>query len=67
MVHGPCGNMKFALLKWYELQINNDKYIIKISEGSFTVFAPVDKAFEAVPDLEAVLEDTEALSAILLR
>merc|ERR1711990_1278662 len=36
-------------------------------EGSFTVFAPVDKAFEAVPDLEAVLEDTEALSAILLR
>ena len=37
------------------------------SDGKFTVFAPVDKAFEAIPDLGAVLEDKEALTAILLR
>jgi len=38
------------------------------SDGPFTVFAPTDEAFAALPEgtLEALLEDTEALSQILL-
>lgn len=37
------------------------------SEGPFTVFAPTDEAFAALPEgtLEALLEDKEALTAIL--
>lgn len=37
------------------------------SEGPFTVFAPTDEAFAALPEgtLEALLEDTEALTEIL--
>ena len=36
-------------------------------EGPFTVFAPTDEAFAALPEgtVEALLEDTEALTAIL--
>jgi uncharacterized surface protein with fasciclin (FAS1) repeats len=36
-------------------------------EGPFTVFAPTDEAFERLPDgtIEALLEDTEKLAAIL--
>ncbi|PWE27126.1 Nex18 symbiotically induced protein [Pararhodobacter marinus] len=36
-------------------------------EGSFTVFAPTDAAFAALPEgtVEALLEDTEALTGIL--
>jgi len=36
-------------------------------EGPFTVFAPTDDAFAALPDgtIEALLEDTDALAAIL--
>jgi uncharacterized surface protein with fasciclin (FAS1) repeats len=38
------------------------------SEGPFTVFAPTDEAFAALPEgtIEALLADTEALAAILL-
>ena len=38
------------------------------SEGPFTVFAPTDEAFAKIPqaDLEALLQDTEALKAVLL-
>ena len=38
------------------------------SEGPFTVFAPTDEAFAALPEgtLESLLEDTDALSQILL-
>ncbi|WP_292470735.1 fasciclin domain-containing protein [Methanolobus sp.] len=38
-----------------------------IGEGPFTVFAPTDEAFEALPEgtLEALLNDKEALTAIL--
>lgn len=37
-------------------------------DGPFTVFAPTDEAFAALPDgtLEGLLEDTDALSEILL-
>lgn len=37
------------------------------SEGPFTVFAPTDEAFAALPDgaLEALLNDPEALKAVL--
>ncbi len=37
-------------------------------DGPFTVFAPTDEAFAALPEgtLESLLEDTEALSQILL-
>ena len=37
-------------------------------EGPFTVFAPTDDAFAALPEgtLESLLEDTDALSEILL-
>jgi uncharacterized surface protein with fasciclin (FAS1) repeats len=37
-------------------------------EGPFTVFAPTDAAFEALPDgaLEGLLADTDALTAVLL-
>ncbi|MFP4323021.1 MAG: fasciclin domain-containing protein [Anaerolineales bacterium] len=37
-------------------------------EGPFTVFAPTNEAFEAIPedDLNALLDDPEALSAVLL-
>lgn len=37
------------------------------SEGPFTVFAPTDEAFAAIPaaDLEALLADKEQLSAVL--
>jgi len=36
-------------------------------EGPFTVFAPTDEAFAKIPaaDLEALLQDTETLTAIL--
>ena len=36
-------------------------------EGPFTVFAPTDEAFAAIPaeDLEALLADTDALTAVL--
>lgn len=36
-------------------------------EGPFTVFAPTDEAFAAIPaeDLQAILDDTETLTAIL--
>ena len=36
-------------------------------EGPFTVFAPTDEAFAALPEgtVEGLLEDTEALTAIL--
>ncbi|MEM9250418.1 MAG: fasciclin domain-containing protein [Pseudomonadota bacterium] len=36
-------------------------------DGPFTVFAPTDEAFAALPDgtVEALLEDTDALTAIL--
>ncbi|MBZ0310366.1 MAG: phosphate/phosphite/phosphonate ABC transporter substrate-binding protein, partial [Anaerolineae bacterium] len=34
-------------------------------EGPFTVFAPISAAFRAVPDLDALLADTEALSLVL--
>ncbi|TVP78569.1 MAG: fasciclin domain-containing protein [Gemmatimonadales bacterium] len=38
------------------------------SEGPFTVFAPTDEAFDALPEgtVEALLADPEALQAILL-
>ena len=38
------------------------------SEGPFTVFAPTDEAFAALPDgtLESLLEDPDALAQILL-
>jgi len=38
------------------------------SDGPFTVFAPTDEAFAALPDgtVEGLLEDPEALSEILL-
>lgn len=38
------------------------------TEGPFTVFAPTDEAFAALPEgtVEALLEDTEALKSILL-
>ncbi len=38
------------------------------SEGPFTVFAPTDEAFAALPEgtIEALLADTDALRAILL-
>lgn len=38
------------------------------SEGPFTVFAPTDEAFEALPEgtVEALLADPETLQAILL-
>lgn len=38
------------------------------AEGPFTVFAPTDEAFAALPEgtVEALLEDTEALKSILL-
>ena len=38
------------------------------AEGPFTVFAPTDEAFAKIPqaDLEALLQDTEALKAVLL-
>jgi uncharacterized surface protein with fasciclin (FAS1) repeats len=37
------------------------------SEGPFTVFAPTDEAFAAIPeaDLQALLADKEALTAVL--
>jgi uncharacterized surface protein with fasciclin (FAS1) repeats len=37
-------------------------------EGPFTVFAPTDDAFAALPDgmLDAVVSDTELLSSVLL-
>ncbi|MBT8211870.1 MAG: fasciclin domain-containing protein [Acidimicrobiia bacterium] len=37
-------------------------------EGPFTVFAPTDEAFAKIPeaDLQALLNDTEALKAVLL-
>ncbi|WP_342077706.1 fasciclin domain-containing protein [Yoonia sp. SS1-5] len=37
------------------------------SDGPFTVFAPTDEAFAALPDgtVEGLLEDTDALAAIL--
>jgi uncharacterized surface protein with fasciclin (FAS1) repeats len=37
-------------------------------EGPFTVFAPTDEAFEALPDgiLDALLEDKDALTEVLL-
>ena len=37
-------------------------------EGPFTVFAPTDEAFEALPEgtLEALLEDEAALTDVLL-
>ncbi|MGY6555749.1 MAG: fasciclin domain-containing protein [Wenzhouxiangella sp.] len=36
-------------------------------DGPFTVFAPTDEAFGAIPaaDLQAILDDTETLTAIL--
>ena len=53
-------------LKRHHLQLLFRKMALFL-DGKFTVFAPVDKAFEAIPDLGAVLEDKEALTAILLR
>jgi len=38
----------------------------RISEGPFTVLAPVAEAFEGM-DLDELLSDVEALTAILLR
>jgi hypothetical protein len=44
-------------------------FFVLFSEGPFTVLAPTNEAFAEIPpeDLEALLQDKPALTAVLLR